>query len=398
VPAGGQPASIAVDPSGRFAYAANRLGDSLSSFTINADGSLQPGAPASVLAQDGPTSLVVTRGLAPVTAVPRYLYLPDNGAVSQFTIDGGGILARQDPGFVVTGPGPWAVAAHPNGRFLYSTNRVADTVSQLAISATGALESLMPATLPTGVFPTDAVVLPNGRFLYVANFLSGSLQIYGIGADGRLANGLGPSVGTNIRGLALHPSGRFGYVVTSRELWQYAVFPANGTMLALSPAQVPVPVSSGLRYMAIEPGGAYAYVTDALDNAVVQFAIAADGTLTELTPATIATGQGPDFMTVHPSGRYAYVVNRIDNTVSQYAIGAGGLLQPLVPATVAAGDRPVSMAIEPGGRFAWVGNSFDFSVSQYRIDGSGRLVPLSPAKQEGLGSVGPDLAVVSDWQ
>lgn len=45
-----------------------------------------------------------------------------------------------------------------------------------------------------------------------------------------------------------------------------------------------------------------------------------------------------------------------------------------------------------------VGNSFDFSVSQYRIDGSGRLVPLSPAKLEGLGSVGPDMTVVSDWQ
>jgi hypothetical protein len=56
------------------------------------------------------------------------------------------------------------------------------------------------------------------------------------------------------------------------------------------------------------------------------------------------------------------------------------------------------MAIEPGGRFAWVGNSFDLSVSQYRIDASGRLVHLSPATVDGLGSVGSDMTVVSDWQ
>lgn len=85
----------------------------------------------------------------------------------------------------------------------------------------------------------------------------------------------------------------------------------------------------------------FAYLTNDRANTLSQFSIGADGNLTPLNPATvatgpdpanpftIATGKGPSMIAIDRTGRFAYVPNARDDSISQYAIGADGTLTPL---------------------------------------------------------------------
>lgn len=59
VAAGTYPASVTVDPSGRFAYAANNGGTDVSQYAIGADGALMPMTPAAVSAGASPISVAI---------------------------------------------------------------------------------------------------------------------------------------------------------------------------------------------------------------------------------------------------------------------------------------------------------------------------------------------------
>ena len=83
----------------------------------------------------------------------------------------------------------------------------------------------------------------------------------------------------------------------------------------------------------VDPDGKYAYVANSASNTVSQYTIGADGSLTAMTPATVATGFYPIFITIDPTGKYAYVVNTDSDSISQYTIGANGSLAAMTPAT-----------------------------------------------------------------
>jgi 6-phosphogluconolactonase (cycloisomerase 2 family) len=69
-----------------------------------------------------------------------------------------------------------------------------------------------------------------------------------------------------------------------------------------------------------------------------------------MSPSYVQGGVKPysDFVTVDPSGRYVYVTNHGSNCISQYRIGANGSLTLMSPATVAAGLSPLSIVIVGG--------------------------------------------------
>jgi 6-phosphogluconolactonase len=117
----------------------------------------------------------------------------------------------------------------------------------------------------------------------------------------------------------------------------------------------------------------YAYVVNNGGNTISQYSVAANGALTPLAPATIATGSSPQSVTVDPTRKFVYVTNLLDNTVSQYVVQGNGTLVPNNPATVATGTRPDGLAFEPNGAFAYVINSGDSNLTQYGVDVQGRL-------------------------
>ncbi len=163
-------------------------------------------------------------------------------------------------------------------------------------------------------------------------------------------------------------------------VWQFAINP-TGTLSAMTPASVPAgnyPVA-----VAVSPNRQYAYAANLGDGTVSQFTVDADGQLTPMTPSSsVGTGTSsqPYSIAVTPNGQFAYaVVAGNTGYIAEYSVGGTGALTPLSPATVSAGHNPQPIAIAPNGKYAYVGNWNDGTVSQFQIGANGQLSPLSPA-------------------
>jgi 6-phosphogluconolactonase (cycloisomerase 2 family) len=148
--------------------------------------------------------------------------------------------------------------------------------------------------------------------------------------------------------------------------------------------------------LAASTSTAYAYITSAdaagraVPGAVYQYAIAADGSLTPLSEASVPAGVAPTAMVADPAGRHVYVANSHDGTISQFGVGAGGALLALSPASVSiagpfAAPAGYSLSTDPKGRFLYVViRPHDppgpvAAVAQYSIGNDGTPTPLVPA-------------------
>ncbi len=171
VAAGMGAASVVIDPTANFAYVANYIGDTISQYSVapgNAStpgaGALTPLATATVTAGDGPNSVVVD-------PTGKYAYAANvlSNTVSQYTIGADGTLTAMTPATVATGAAPFNLTVDPSGKYVYVANRDANTVSQFNIGTGGALVALTPATVATGSGPSSVAVDALGQFVYVTN-------------------------------------------------------------------------------------------------------------------------------------------------------------------------------------------------------------------------------------
>ncbi len=128
-----------------------------------------------------------------------------------------------------------------------------------------------------------------------------------------------------------------------------------------------------------EPSGRFVFISVGNGN-VARFGVAANGTLSPLSPATVPTGMGPNSIAVSPSGSALFVGNSSDNNISQFAIGAGGSLTSIGTGTVATGMFPVSLAIDPAGRWLYSANGSSSDIGPFSIAGSGALAALNPPR------------------
>jgi 6-phosphogluconolactonase (cycloisomerase 2 family) len=330
-PGGVDPQSVAVDPTGKFAYVATTgcgAGGYVSMYTINpATGALTFIGPP-VPTDDEGTDSVTVDPFGKFAYVASSGLFDTDGSVDVYTIDATtGALTYTG---AVNGDGPDfccfnSVAVHPSGKFAYVVDGIggSDSVSMYSINATtGALTSI--GQIGAGTFPVSVAVDPSGKFAYVADASdapgsAGNVSMYTIDATtGALA-----SIGTI----------------------------AAGTD----------PVS-----VVVDPSGKFAYLTDSDSNAVWMYTInATTGALASI--GTIAAGTDPVSLAVDPSGKFAYVTNYNSNDVSMYSIdGATGALTPI--GTIATGPYPTSIAVHPSGKFAYVTNSGSDGVSMYSID------------------------------
>ncbi len=98
---GAHPASIAVDPSGRYAYILNVLARTVSQYTIGSNGVLMAMTPVSVSTGSNPYAITVDPS-------GRYAYVLSvyARAVSQYTIGPNGVLTEMSPVAVSAGGRP----------------------------------------------------------------------------------------------------------------------------------------------------------------------------------------------------------------------------------------------------------------------------------------------------
>jgi YVTN family beta-propeller protein len=225
--------SVAVDPSGKFAYAAEggafpagTFGGSsnVAMYTINAT----TGALASI----GTIAAGTSPDSVAVDPSGKFAYVPNFGSndVSMYAIDATtGALASI--GTIAAGTSPASVAVDPAGKFAYVPNFNSNDVSMYTIDATtGTLASI--GTIAAGTDPFSVAVDPAGKFVYVANW-SGSVSMYTIDAttgvltpSGTIATQLSPT------SIAIHPSGKFAYVTNSgsNSISMYSIDSATGTL------------------------------------------------------------------------------------------------------------------------------------------------------------------------
>jgi 6-phosphogluconolactonase (cycloisomerase 2 family) len=329
-----------------------------------------------------PVPLIVT------TTVYAYASNFDDGTVSQYVIGTGGALTPLTPAIVTAQTHPFSVSVEPTGQYVYVANWGSNSVSQYTIGAGGALTAVGSGTVATGATPNAVTIDPANRHAYVANYGDNTVSQYTIGLDGALAP-LGTPVPTGVNPASVTvrpPNGNYAYVTNYNagvsggapgpgSISQYTVG-TDGTLTAMTPATVAS--GSEPNSVIVDPSGKYAYVANSNDNTVSQYIIGTGGALTPLLPATVAAGARPFSVTVDPSSRYVYVANANDGTISQYTIGAGGGLTPMTPATVNAGAGASSVTIDPTGIYAYVTNRGTTSLSQFTIGTGGGLVAIAP--------------------
>lgn len=290
------PQSIAIDPTGRFAYMASEsCGDAsgyVSMYTIDQTTGALTSTGSRAPINDEFTDFVAVDpagGFAYVTSsgdvwdidfgsVSAYALNPTTGALTSTTegITASGVYGTPElfNSMAFDPSGKFAYVAEggafPAGSFGSSSNVAMYTVD----STTGALTSI--GMIAAGQGPDSVAVDPVGKFAYVANYASNDVSMYTINAT----TGALVSIGTIAAGTA--------------------------------------PLS-----VAVDPMSEFIYVANwagpNTDGSVSMYTI--DGTTGALTPrGTIATELSPTSIAIHPSGKFVYVTNSGSNSVSMYSV------------------------------------------------------------------------------
>ncbi|MCC6729014.1 MAG: beta-propeller fold lactonase family protein [Chthonomonadales bacterium] len=393
------PASVVPTVAG----AAGTLTVSTASSTPVAAFTLTIGGSAAGVSQMAQVALTVTSGGGPsLLNTPsalafspdgKRLYVTNQGGLgfgspgftAQYAVNADGSLTPLTPFSVPTGGSTSSIATLAGKTTAYVTSASDNLVYQFDI-ATGALTPLSPPNVSSiteyrVTTPNWIAADPLGRYVYTANGGNG-VSAFAVGADGTLDSVGGMFAPAHTNGVAVRPDGQFVYAVGSQANPGGAIrayrIEAGGSLTSVGTAG-----SGALIRNAIDSTGSYLYATESpafgigTVSAVQQYRINIDGTLTALSPASVAAGDSVYGIIAHPAAPYVYVTNAVaSGTILQYRVSANGTLTPLSPASVAAGNTPVAIAVSPDGRWAYAANQLGNTITGYRVNANGTLTPL----------------------
>ena len=457
VDSGVQPKSLAVHPSGKYVYIANYGSDNIYKYVINSDGLLDRGnangragvssnSPQIIATAVKPTSIAIdpTGRFAYVTSyAPSY----GPGTVSTHLIDAatGNLSAALDyralnwgyPTALVLTPG---VKEIPRPNFAYVVNKGANTVSMFRVDAasgalvpiksSGAGTNLPTNTITAGTAPVSIAVHPNNQFAYVANEVSGSVSCYKIARSTGLLSLQATVVGTGVNAsgtfkrITVNPSGKQCYVVDSIDgaynapantaVWTYDINESTGALTFrsktsfLQPASVALNLSNPLSLnpvvFAAHPSGQFGYVlyhprypaNELRGGVFSQRLRALDGGFDASSnrqqdypqPSWVDSSYtyARQDMVIHRSGRFAYLID-ITGEAHMYKIDPiTGYLSTATGQTF--GSNVTGLLLHPNGAFLYVcggsSSSSDTEIKTYKIDARTGRVTLASATASGF--------------
>jgi 6-phosphogluconolactonase (cycloisomerase 2 family) len=260
VATGRQPNGVTIDPADKHAYVANLQDSTVSQFSIGNDGVLNPLTPATV------STLPTTTGVTNPSAIAidptgKYAYAtnfgddipaPPAGAstITQFTVNGDGTLTLNSTPTAVSGSGPNAIVfvVISGAEYAYVVNVGDGTVSQYSIGSTGVLTALSPATVTSGTGvattkPFGLAVNPAGTYLYVANAGENTISQFSISQTTGALTQIGTPVtsGNGVSSVTVDATGKYVYGTnrSTNTISQFAIS-GTGTLTLLA-----TPVTSG---------------------------------------------------------------------------------------------------------------------------------------------------------
>ncbi len=200
--AGSGPAHLTVDRAGKCVLVANYGGGSVAALPIKADGSLgEPASSIQHTGMSVDPNRQKEPHAHSINVSPdnRFAFAADLGLdkVLVYKLDASHAgLTANDPPFVTVSPGsgPRHFAFHPGGKFAYVINEMLCTMTAFSYDAKrGELKAIQTvSTLPVGesVKPgystAEVVAHPNGKFLYGSNRGHDTIAVFAIGADGKI--------------------------------------------------------------------------------------------------------------------------------------------------------------------------------------------------------------------
>jgi 6-phosphogluconolactonase (cycloisomerase 2 family) len=266
------PVGLGLHPSGKFLYAANSTGDSVSTFNVAGDGTLtQAGNPTG--AGLNPQGAVIDPS-GKFLLVANASFPPTSGSISVFSIDSGtGALTLTS---TFTGPpslfGPTQIVMTSSGFAYVLTPSTNNAINAFTFSS-GTLTSISSYFAGNG---TSAIAVdPAGKLLYAANTSDNDVTGFTINADGSLTPIVGTYAqppGTAPGALAVDTTGKFLYVATrgsSASIWVFAITPGSGILTPISGS--PFNLSAGNSFLVMEPRGKYFYIGDSGSHKIAAY-------------------------------------------------------------------------------------------------------------------------------
>ncbi|MFL6620701.1 MAG: lactonase family protein [Povalibacter sp.] len=258
------PSHVSIDRTGRYVLNANYGGGYVEVYATNADGSL---AAQTAHVQHTGSSVHPERQTKPyahwfaVTPDNRFALATDLGTdrivVYRFD-ERTGALAPHDPAFIAAsaGAGPRHIAWHPNGKQFYLIEELANAITLYAWDAAKGIGTALQtiSTLPSGFSgantAAEIAVHPNGRFLYASNRGDDSIALFALDTEGRMTlKSFTPSQGKVPRYFALDPSAKW-MVVANQASDSVVVFgiDAQSGELKASGSVVTLPKPGGIAF------------------------------------------------------------------------------------------------------------------------------------------------------
>ena len=258
---GTDPCHLTVDATGSFVLVANHGSGSVAGYPIRADGSL--GEASDVIQhvgfsvhpqhQRGPHAHSVN-----LDATDRFVFACDKGIdrVLIYRLDRSrGKLVPNDPPSASVQPGsaPRHLARHPSRPYVFVINEIASTLTSFAFDAeTGRLRQIQTvSTLPAGYAgrnsTADVRVHPNGRFVYGSNRGHNSIASFAFDESTEQLTPLGheSTQGAVPRNFNLDPTGTLLLAANqnSDTIVAFSVDPRTGTLTPTGAVtRVPTPV------------------------------------------------------------------------------------------------------------------------------------------------------------
>jgi len=257
---GDAPCFIALDKTGKHAFIANYNGANLLVLPIFTDGLV--GVPSDSKKYFGSSVNPERQAEPHIhssypSADNRFLYVCDLGTdkvyVYKFDAATGRLSDADVPSTSVNpGSGPRHLAFHPSGKFAYVVEELSSTLCVFNVNTdNGALTILQDTVraLPTSFTGTntsaDVHFHPNGKFLYMSNRGHNSISVFSVGADGRVKLvDVKIIAGKTPRNFMIEPKGEFMFVAgqDSDTIELFKIDPKTGLLKPVGkPTAVPAP-------------------------------------------------------------------------------------------------------------------------------------------------------------
>lgn len=300
---------------------------------------------------------------------------------------------------------PSFLAIHPNHKFLYAVNEVAESsgvpggaLTAYSIDASSGRLKRINRQSTGGPGPCHVGIDATGRYAVVANYNGGSVCMLPIDEDGSLkpsSHFIQHYGGTKVNpqrqekahahSANLDPGNRF-VVINDLGLDQLRVYEMDleaGKLAFKEGSSVKSTPGAGPRHLDFHPNGRYAYAINELGSTLTAYRYdAAAGRLAKLNElSTLPKGYQGENTTadvhVSPDGNFVYGSNRGHNTLAIFRInGSDGSIK-YVDDQSTGGKTPRNFAIHPDGKYLYAANQDSDSIIQFEVNHStGELTPV----------------------